>query len=441
MGVTLESLLTMVNSMWVLISGFFVFFMQLGFAMLEAGSVRVKNVANIILKNIVDFCISTIAFWAVGFAFMFGNGSGFIGTTFWFMKGIPDTFAGLPVWVFWFWQLMFAGCSATIVSGGVAERIKFVNYLIYSAFISALVYPVVGRWIWGGGFLAARGMLDFAGSTVVHSVGGWAGLAGTLLLGPRIGKFDKNGKARAIPGHSMTIANIGMWVLWLGWFGFNPGSTLSMSDPGLVARIAINTNVAAAVGVLTAMCISKARTGKWDVPLSMNGCLAGLVAITAPCAYVNFVDSIVIALLGSVILVYSIILLEKLHIDDPVGAVPVHLFNGVWGTLAVGLFHETSGLFHGGGWHLLGVQALGVVCVGAWTFGLMLALFSTLKHTIGLRVSPKEEIQGLDLTEHGAPAYVSSDVTTEIAIQEGLVDVTTKHTPSGISEEKLSQKE
>ncbi len=391
--------------MWVLITGFLVFFMQLGFAMLEAGSVRVKNVGNIVLKNIVDFCISTPAYWAMGFALMFGAGNGFMGLSMFFMSGVPDTFAGLPIWVFWFYQLVFAGCSATIVSGAVAERIKFVCYLIYSAFISALVYPVVGHWIWGGGFLSGMGFLDFAGSTVVHSVGGWAALTGAIALGPRIGKFNKDGSANAIPGHSSLISNIGMWVLWIGWFGFNPGSTLSAMDPTLIAKIAINTNAAAAIGVLTAMFISKFRTGKWDVTLSMNGCLAGLVAITAPCAYVSFIDSMIIGAIGATLVVYAGIWLEKLHIDDPAGAIPVHLFNGVFGTLAVGIFHETSGLLYGGGFALLGVQALGALVTAGWTLALMFGLFYGLKYTIGLRVSPEEELKGLDLSEHGAPAY------------------------------------
>ena len=401
-------IITAVNTLWVLIAGFFVFFMQLGFGMLEAGLVRSKNVANILLKNVLDFSIATIVFWIIGYALMYGTGNGFAGDTFFFLKGIPETTAGVPTLAFWFFQLCFAGAAATIVAGGVAERTKFVAYFIYSIIISAFVYPIVGHWIWGGGFLAVQGFLDFAGSSVVHSVGGWAALMGTIVLGPRIGKYDDNGKPRVIVGHSLALANLGMWILWMGWFGFNPGSTLSGMQYGLNASVAVNTNAAAASGAVISVFLSWLSTRKFDLGLTMNGALAGLVAITAPCAYVSITSSVAIGVIAGILMFLAIPFLDRIHVDDPVGAIPVHLVNGVWGTLAVGLFHETSGLLFGGGWSQLGVQALGVICVAGWVVGTTILLFQGIKHTIGFRVSRKEELEGLDLTEHGVRAYSDS---------------------------------
>ena len=256
METSIADIVTAIDTIWVILAGVLVFFMQMGFAMLEAGFIRVKNTVNVLMKNIMDFCIASVAYWAVGFAFMFGVGNMFIGTSYFFLSGIAENSFGVPTMAFWFFQLCFAGTAATIVSGGMAERTKFASYLIYSAIISIIIYPVVGHWIWGGGFLAELGFLDFAGSTVVHSVGGWAALVGTLMLGPRIGKFTKDGKANAIVGHSMALANIGMWVLWVGWFGFNPGSTLSGMQAGLIAKVAANTNIAAACGAIVAMALS-----------------------------------------------------------------------------------------------------------------------------------------------------------------------------------------
>ncbi len=407
-------IITAINTIWVLIAGMLVFFMQLGFGMLEVGLIRTKNAVNVLLKNVLDYSISSIVYWAFGYALMYGGGNLLFGTTLWFLQGIPETTAGVPTYAYWFFQLAFAGCAATIVCGGVAERTKFIAYLCYSVVISTFIYPIVGHWIWGGGFLAKLGMLDYAGSSVVHSVGGWAALMGTMALGPRIGKYNKDGSANPIVGHSAALANIGLWVLWFGWFGFNPGSSLSAMQFGLNAKIAINTNVAAATGAITAVILSKIMTGKYDIGMVTNGVLAGLVAITAPCAYVSYVSAIAIGASGCTICYFAVSFLDKIHVDDPVGALPVHLVNGVWGTIAVGLFHETKGLFFGGGFGQLNSQLIGVLCVAAWVAGTTRLLFWTIKHTIGLRVSAKEELEGLDIGEHGAVAYPEFAITHEL---------------------------
>ncbi len=405
MDPTLPEVVSAFNTLWVIVTAFLVFVMQLGFGMLEAGLIRVKNITNILIKNILDFCIASIVYWAFGYGLMFGAGNLFIGAGFWFLSGIPATTYGVPTLAYWFFQLCFAGAAATIVAGGVAERTKFVAYLIYSVVISSFIYPVVGHWIWGGGFLQSLGMLDFSGSAVVHSVGGWAALIGTVMLGPRIGKFNKDGSANPIVGHSLALANIGLWVLWIGWFGFNPGSTLSGMQSNLIATIAVNTNAAAATGAIVMVILSKALTGKYDLGMVTNGVLAGLVAITAPCAYVSVVSSIAIGAIGATIAYFAVGFFDRIHVDDPVGALPVHLCNGVWGTIATGLFHETQGLLFGGGLSLISVQLLGVICVAAWVVTTATALFWAIKHTVGLRVSAKEEIEGLDISEHGALSY------------------------------------
>jgi Amt family ammonium transporter len=408
----ISEIVSAVNTIWVLVAGFLVFFMQLGFGMLEAGLVRVKNVANILLHNILDFSIASLGYWALGFALMFGGGNLFFGTSFFFLRGIPETSYGIPTQAFWFFQLCFAGAAATIVAGGMAERTKFVAYLAYSVVISTLIYPLVGHWIWGGGFLGELGFLDFAGSTVVHSVGGWAALVGTIILGPRIGKFGPDGKANVIVGHSLALANLGMWVLWFGWFGFNPGSTLSGMQSGLIAKVAVNTNAAAATGAVMAMFFSWAVTHKPDAGLTMNGALAGLVAITAPCAYVSLASSVIIGAVGGIVVVLGVLLLDRVRVDDPVGAVPVHCFNGIWGTLAVGLFHESTGLFSGGGVSQLGIQALGVLLIALWIIVTTTLLFLVIKYTIGLRVSREEELAGLDLGEHGVSSYPEFEIVS-----------------------------
>ncbi|HCS41173.1 MAG TPA: ammonium transporter [Anaerolineaceae bacterium] len=411
------------NTVWVLVTAFLVFWMQAGFALVEAGLTRAKNTTNILFKNLIDFVFATLAFWAIGYAFMFGSSAGgWIGTSGFLLTGGEDV-AGLPLLAFWFFQLVFAGTAATIVSGSMAERTQFKSYLVYSFFISAIIYPISGHWIWGGGWLAilpfGAGFKDFAGSTVVHSVGGWLGLMGALALGPRIGKFTKDGKPRLIPGHSITLAVLGVFILWLGWFGFNPGSQLAADgfNADIISLVAVNTNIAAAAGGMVAMIISWLFvTKKPDLSMTLNGVLAGLVAITAPCAFVTPVYSIVIGAVAGVVVVYGAILLEKLKIDDPVSAVPVHLMNGIWGTLAVGLFateNGVTGLIAGNSAQILS-QTIGILAVAAWCIitGIVL-FFGILKGIVGLRVSKAEEMEGLDLTEHGAEAY-APDVVTEL---------------------------
>lgn len=403
------------NTVWVLITAFLVFWMQAGFAFVEAGLTRGKNTTNILFKNLIDFVFATLAFWAFGYAFMFGaSAGGFIGTTSFFIGGGEDV-AGLPVMAFWFFQLVFAGTAATIVSGSMAERTKFSAYLIYSFFISALIYPISGHWIWGGGWLSTlpfgAGFKDFAGSTVVHSVGGWLALIGAITLGPRIGRFTKDGKPRVIPGHSISLVVLGVFILWLGWFGFNPGSQLAAigSNADVIALVAVNTNIAAAAGGLTAMLLCWLFvTKKPDLGTTLNGVLAGLVAITAPCAWVTPLNSIFIGMIGGAIVVYGAILLEKLKIDDPVSAVPVHLMNGAWGTLAVGIFateNGVTGLIAGNSGQLI-AQLIGIGAVAAWCLVMGILLFPVIiKNTVGLRVSREEEMKGLDVEEHGTEAY------------------------------------
>jgi Amt family ammonium transporter len=399
-----------INTIWVLVAAFLVFFMQLGFGMLEAGFTRAKNVANILMKNLMDFCIASLGYWVIGFALMYGMGNHFMGSSYFFLQGIPAEISGIPTLAFWFFQLVFTGAAATIVAGAMAERTRFQAYLVYSLVVSAFIYPIVGYWIWGGGWLGSLGFLDFAGSTVVHSVGGFAGLAGTVVLGPRIGKYNEDGSVNVIPGHSMPLAMLGMFVLWFGWFGFNPGSTLSGIEAGLIAKVAVNTNMAAAVGAVVAMTIAWLQTGKPDVGLTMNGALAGLVAITAPCAFVSLTNSIIIGAVAGIIAVFGVTFLDRVRVDDPVGAIPVHAFCGVWGTLSLGFFHESQGLFNGGGWQQLGIQALGIASVFTWVTITAGALFWILKYTIGLRVSDKEERIGLDYGEHAVRSYINLEV-------------------------------
>jgi len=409
------------NTVWVLVTAFLVFWMQAGFAFVEAGLTRAKNTTNILFKNLIDFVFATLAFWLIGYAFMFGNSAGgVIGTTGFLVSpsGAADV-AGVPLLAFWLFQLVFAGTAATIVSGAMAERTKFSSYLLYSFFISAIIYPISGHWIWGGGWLAGlnlgAGFKDFAGSTVVHSVGGWLALIGAVILGPRIGRFGADGKPKAIPGHSISMAVLGVFILWLGWFGFNPGSQLAADGPNadIISLVAVNTNLAAAAGGLIAMILTWLFvTKKPDLPASLNGVLAGLVAITAPCAFVTPAAAIAIGAVGGVVVVYGTLLLEKLKIDDPVGAVPVHLMNGIWGTLAVGVFateNGVSGLITGSADQLL-VEAIGVLAVGVWCLLTGGILFMTIKAVNGLRVTREEELQGLDLHEHGTQAYPADAV-------------------------------
>jgi Amt family ammonium transporter len=415
---TPESNAIAIDTVWTLIAAFLVFLMQAGFAMVETGFTRAKNAGNIMMKNLVDFAAGSIGYWAIGFGIMFGAGTAFFGTSGFFLSGgSPLTAEGLWQYAFWMFQVVFAATAATIVSGAMAGRTKFSGYITYSFIISAVIYPVVGHWIWGGGWLSTLNvpMIDFAGSTVVHSVGGWAGLAGAIILGPRIGKYV-HGKSKAIRGHSLTLAALGVFLLWFGWFGFNPGSTTAGTDL-TIATIAVTTNLAAAAGVLTSMFLSWKKYGKPDIGMSLNGALAGLVSITAGTANVSPLSAVIIGAIGGIIVVYAVEFIDKLlKIDDPVGAVAVHGVCGAWGTLAVGLFAQESfggvnGLFFGGGFSQLISQAIGVVAVFLWTFGAAILMFKIIDLLMGLRASREDELKGLDLSEHGAEAYADFPIS------------------------------
>jgi ammonium transporter, Amt family len=403
-----EEMQNNLNIVWTCVAAFLVFFMQAGFSMVEAGFTRAKNTINIMMKNLMDFSIGTIAFFFIGFGLMFGATNGLFGTTNFMMAG-TDVVGKDWNWTFLIFQTVFAGTAATIVSGSMAERTKFVGYLVYSVFICAIIYPVYGSWAWGSlldgaGWLENMGFNDFAGSTVVHSIGGWLALAGAMVVGPRIGKYTPDGKAKAIPGHNIALAGLGVFILWFGWFGFNPGST-TFGD-GDIGRIAVTTNLAAAAAAISAMLTAWITEKKPDGSMAMNGALAGLVAITAGCASVSPMGAIWIGLSAGVIVVLSVLFIDKtLKIDDPVGAVSVHGVCGAWGTLAVGLFAVDGGLFYGGGMSQLGVQAIGVLSAFVWAFGIGYILFTMIKKTIGLRVSEEEELRGLDIGEHGMEAY------------------------------------
>jgi len=401
------------DTIWVLFTAFLVFFMQAGFAMVESGFTRAKNAVNILMKNLMDFSMGSVAFWALGFAIMFGNGNGFMGLKGWFVNANTQAFNSLnwtsvPTLAAWMFQLVFAATAATIVSGAMAERTKFNCYLIYSVVITAIIYPIVGHWIWGGGWLAGLGMLDFAGSTVVHSTGGWLALTGAIILGPRLGKYDDDGKPRPIPGHNLPLAALGVFILWLGWFGFNPGSTMAADAPA-ISHVAVTTNLAAAVGAIAAMLTTWVLLKKPDAGMALNGALAGLVGITAPCAFVSPIGAVIIGLLAGIAVVLAVFFFERIHVDDPVGAISVHGVCGALGTILLGFFHTEQGIFYAAdkvaALKFLGAQILGVVSVFAWCIVTGLILFSILKATLKLRVSEEEEMEGLDFGEHGASAY------------------------------------
>jgi Amt family ammonium transporter len=453
------------DTLWILVAGMLVFWMNAGFGLVESGLCRAKNCVNILTKNFIVFGASTISFWALGWGLMFGDGTPWIGTQgLWFVGGADNSpavgagyeamnpfstavYSGVysainwtaaPLWAKFFFQLVFAGTAATIVSGAVAERVKFVSFLIFSFILVAFVYPMTGHWIWGGGILGAApgegiakifgNFRDFAGSTVVHSVGGWAALAGVIVLGPRLGKY-KDGKVHPIPGHNMTSAALGVFILWLGWFGFNPGSTMSVGNGSAIAHVLVNTNLAAAMGSLSAMLTAWIIFKKPDLSMILNGCLAGLVAITAPCAFVTIWAGGIIGFIAGILVVLAVVFFDKLRLDDPVGALAVHLVNGVWGTLALGLFYDgyagyvakgmteadakakavastvaalDTGLTAGAQF----VQQLkGVILVGGFTLVISLVLWYVIKAVLGIRVSAEEEIEGLDVGEHGNEAY------------------------------------
>jgi Amt family ammonium transporter len=425
-GPSAAELKVMVDTLWVLIAGFLVFWMNAGFGCVEAGLCRAKNATNILGKNFVVFALSALVFYAVGFGLMFGDGTPFFGSSGWFLKGADNSpevgeayqgvfsalnWTSVPLLAKFFFQLVFAGTAATIVSGCVAERIHYKSFMIFTLIIAGVSYPITGHWIWGGGWLAKAGMWDFAGSTVVHSVGGWAGLAGILVLGPRLGKYRADGSVHPIAGHSMALVFVGALILWLGWFGFNPGSTMA-ANPAAISHVAMTTNMACVAAVLTSTIMAWLMLGKPDFSMTVNGALAGLVAITAPCAFVSVESSLLIGAIGGILVVPAVILFDKLKIDDPVGALSVHLVNGIWGTLSVGLFATKAapgggpdGLFAGGGMESLIAQATGVVAVGVFTFVLSYVAWSLIKMTVGMRVTPDEEMRGLDLSEMGMEAY------------------------------------
>jgi len=403
---------THADYIWTLIAAALVFFMQAGFAMVEAGFTRAKNAINIMMKNLMDFSMGSIAYWAIGFGLMFGvSNTGWFGTSGFFLSKYH---AGGDPWVlaFWMFQVVFAATAATIVSGAMAERTKFVGYLCYSFVISAIIYPVFGSWAWGGlldggGWLEKLGFIDFAGSTVVHSVGGWAALAGAIVLGPRIGKYTKDGKVKPILGHNIPLAALGVFILWLGWFGFNPGSTTAASKD--IALIFVNTNLAAAAGSVVAMIVSWIMFGKPEAGMSLNGALAGLVGITAGCANVSPSSAIVIGAVAGVLVVLSVVFFDRLRIDDPVGAVSVHGINGMWGTLAAGIFNAG-----GTSMKIIGVQLLGIGACFVWTFTTAFIMFKIINATIGLRVTAEEELEGLDVGEHGGSAYPDFELVSGV---------------------------
>ena len=433
-----------VNTAWVLIAAALVFFMQAGFAILESGLTRAKNAGNIIMKNLMDFCIGTPIYWFVGFGIMFGTGS-LVGGIDLFTRGDYSTVTpdGVPFYAFFIFQTVFCATAATIVSGAMAERTDFRAYCIYSAIISLIVYPVSGHWIWGGGWLADMGFHDFAGSCAVHMVGGCAALVGAIVLGPRIGKYDKNGKPRAIPGHNLTMAALGVFILWFCWFGFNGGSTVAMEGTtvaaggvgeitmgALAGSVFSTTNLCAAVATIVAMMFTWIKYKKPDVSMSLNGTLAGLVMVTASTDCIDMYGAAIEGIIAGIAVVVGIEFIDKvLKVDDPVGAVGVHGVNGFLGTLCVGLFSTGQngvgkGLFYGGGFTQLGIQALGIICVLAWVGVMMTITFTILKHTVGLRVAPEIEIAGLDQAEHGlASAYAGFEISTSELTSDSDYDV------------------
>ena len=407
----------MADTLWVLVAAFLVFFMQAGFAMVESGFTRAKNAVNILMKNLLDFSMGSIAYWAIGSPLCWCWERISWGTTaFRFVPSESSVFGSLewssvPTHAAWLFQLVFAATAATIVSGAMAERTQFKSYLIYSVFITGIIYPIVGHWIWGGGWLSDFGMSDFAGSTVVHSTGGWLALTGAIVLGPRMGKYDSDGNPRPIAGHNLPLAALGVFILWLGWFGFNPGSQMG-ADAADISSIAVTTNLAAAAGAITAMITAWIFLGKPDAGMSLNGALAGLVAITAGCASVSPVSAAIIGALGGVVVVLSVLMFERLRIDDPVGAISVHGTCGALGTILLGFFDSSSGVFFGGGFTLLWAQIVGVVAVLAWCLVTGFILFYAIKAVTGLRVSEDEEMAGLDYGEHGASAYPDFNVSS-----------------------------
>jgi ammonium transporter, Amt family len=407
-----------VDTMWVLIAAALVFFMQAGFAMVETGFTRAKNAGNIVMKNLMDFCIGTPTFWLIGFGIMFAGSGPFIGGLDFMVRGNYDS--TFPTMAFLIFQTVFCATAATIVSGAMAERTKFSAYCCYSFIISALIYPVSGHWIWGDGWLAQLGFHDFAGSTAVHMVGGIASLVGAKIVGARIGKYSETGEPKAIPGHSLTLGALGVFILWFCWFGFNGGSTVAMTsqdDIVSASSIFVTTNLAAATAAVFTMFITWIRYKKPDVSMTLNGALAGLVAITAGCDAVSPFGAFCIGIISAFVIVFGIEFIDKvLKVDDPVGAIGVHGLAGAAGTILTGLFALDGGLFYGGGWTMVGIQALGVVSVMAWVGITMTIIFTLIKKTIGLRVSPAEEIAGMDITEHNIESSYADFMLAPVSV-------------------------
>jgi len=401
----LEAVGIAVNEVWIVLAAVLVMFMQAGFALVEAGFTRAKNAGNIIMKNVMDFSVGSLVYWAFGFALAYGGSSvgGFVayGSFFFNDNAMAST---------WFFQVVFAATAATIISGALAGRVKFKSYLIYTPFITGLIYPIVTHWVWGGGWLAELGFFDFAGSGVVHMLGGMAALAGVLVIGPRNGRFTKSGKSRPIPGHSVTLGALGVFILWFGWYGFNAGSTLAAVGQD-IATPAVTTTLAAAAGAVGAMVTAWIIIGKPEVGFTLNGVLAGLVGITAGTASISFGLSIVTGLIAGVLMTLSVMILERLRIDDPVGAISVHGTAGLWGVLAVALFSSDAEI---------GTQLIGAAAIAAWAFGTSFVVFKVIDLTVGMRVSADEERTGLDRSEHGAEAYPEFVFQEQIAAPSDL---------------------
>lgn len=403
----LDYLVSGIDTVWVLLAAILIFMMQMGFASVEAGFTRSKNTANILMKNLLDFCFGSLLFWLFGFRIMFGADAfaGLIADPFALGSAVPSN---IPQTAFLIFQTMFCATTATIVSGAMAERTQFRAYLVYCIFISAFIYPISGHWTWGGGWLSALGFHDFAGSAVVHSAGGWLALVGAAMVGPRIGKY-KNGKPHAILGHNLTIATLGVFILWIGWFGFNPGSTVGISTPELqqsASTVFMNTNISAATGALTALIVAWVRYGKPSLSLSLNGVLAGLVGITAGCDAVSTAGAALTGIICGAAMVFAVSFFDSMaKVDDPVGAISVHGVCGSLGTILTGIFALDGGLLYGGGLHMLGVQLLGAAVYAAWAILCGLILFYVLRRTIGLRVDRRVEEDGLDYYEHGETSY------------------------------------
>ncbi len=435
-----------VDTVWVMLAAFLVFFMQAGFFTLEIGFTRAKNAGHIAWKILVNMSISAIVFWAVGFAIAFGSGSGFAGSGGWFMNVAPDklnsvfsslAYSNVPISAKFMFEFAFAAVSLAIVWGALLERTKMIVYFVFAVVFTAFIYPVVGHWIWGGGWLSQLGMQDFAGSTVVHLLGATSAFVGTLALGPRIGKYSRDGKPKPIPGHSMPLALLGVIILWLGWFGFNPGSTLNAMDLSF-ASIALVTNMAAAAGVLSAMIMAWILMGKPDIGMTANGAIAALVAITAGSGYVEPWAALIIGGVAGALMVVMVLAIDRIRIDDPIGALSCHGISGIWGTLATGLFAAPGivarlkvgrpGLVYGGGFHQLGVQALGIAAVFVFVLVTSGVVFYGLKALVGIRLSPEQELAGSDFAEHGMWGYPEhfvgpDDGTDGTALADRLVNV------------------